>query len=68
MSISKLNPNLYPACSVVSCPFCGCMGDNTCKLYNIAQHSIQYIREYPNVLDYCKEPLKYISETSMKSE
>lgn len=57
---AELDPLKYPECNNVQCPFCGCMGDNTCKLFNIAQHSITYIEKYPDVLKYCNEPLKYI--------
>lgn len=64
-----MNNNLfepkYPSCKEKGCPFCGCMGDHTCKLYNVIDSAPYLIRDYAESIDYCSRPkafFKYFEE------
>ncbi len=43
----------YPPCEVKTCPFCGCMSDNTCKIENVAESAPWLIAEHAERIDYC---------------
>lgn len=46
----------YPACENKGCPFCGCMMDNTCKIYNVMENAPWLILEHADKIDYCDRP------------
>lgn len=46
----------YPPCQIKTCPFCGCMSDNTCKIENVAECAPWLVLEHSNGIDYCDRP------------
>jgi len=46
----------YPECKIKTCPFCGCMSDNTCKIENVAESAPWLISDHADRIDYCSRP------------
>lgn len=57
-----LDPVLYPPCKKKGCPFCGCMGDNTCKLHNVMESAPHLIIDYAEEINYCDRPKIFLKE------
>ncbi len=54
-----LEEQKYPPCEIKSCPFCGCMSDNTCKIENVEESAPWLISEHADRIDYCARPKSY---------
>lgn len=52
----------FPACEIVTCPFCGCMSDNTCRIENVAESAPWLVLDYADRVDYCKRPKIYANK------
>lgn len=46
----------YPICTTKSCPFCGCMSDNTCRIENTAENAPWLVLDHSTRIDYCNRP------------
>ena len=46
----------FPPCEIKTCPFCGCMMDNTCKIENVIESAPWLISEHVERIDYCDRP------------
>lgn len=53
---AKYTSQKYPQCKIKSCPFCGCMSDNTCKIHNVVESAPWLILEHADGIDYCDRP------------
>lgn len=62
----ELFNQLYPPCERGGCPFCGCMGDYTCKLYNVKEAAPHLIREHATRVNYCSRPKAFLKELACK--
>lgn len=51
----------YPSCEIKSCPFCGCMSDNTCKLENVMADAPHLISEHANRINCCERPKSFVN-------
>lgn len=56
----------YPVCQIKTCPFCGCMSDNTCKIENVAESAPYLILEFEDIIQYCNRPKVFAK--SIKTE
>lgn len=52
----------YPECKVKTCPFCGCMSDDTCRIHNVAKSAPWLILEHADKIDYCYRPKVFMSK------
>lgn len=55
----------YRSCKNIGCPFCGCMGDNTCKLPNVAESAPWLVSEYGESLR-CQYGKAFVMDFKMK--
>lgn len=57
---NNLEQVLFPVCKNEQCPFHGCMGDNTCKIFNVKNSAPHLIVQFAPLIDYCNRPLLFL--------
>jgi hypothetical protein len=57
---NSLDQVLFPGCEKGQCPFRGCMGDNTCKIFNVKNSAPHLIEEFATLINYCDRPRLFL--------
>jgi len=58
----------YPPCEIITCPFCGCMSDNTCRIENVVECAPWLISEHAERIDYCDRPKVFMGGLQTKED